>query len=296
MSQKGTVPPYRSRFSDWDKSATVRCRSVHTSISPAEAGLFFSPDLVPIVGHYLDFTDELENAVVAPVAYRLGRGIADFAMERRMRLDARRIAVDEMYHALCATEVIDDIAQRAGITPPPARSQPFLRQLEAVFATLDSRLRPLLTIFFAFVSETLITGSLMQVPRDLRVQSSVRHILADHAEDEMRHHAFFADLFGVLWPQLSPQQQDAIGPALPLFINIFLSSDRDFEIESLRQIGLERADAARVIDETEAQSGLAGSANQFAAATLRYVKRGGLFENAKFADAFEKAGFSRVQC
>src|ERR687886_110138 len=43
-------------------------------------------------------------------------------------------------------------------------------------------------VFFTVVSETLISAILSDIPHDQRVVGAVRAVIADHAEDEGRHH------------------------------------------------------------------------------------------------------------
>jgi len=314
MPGPGGVRPYRGRFSTWDAEASVRAKPILSIDGNRPAhGLFFSPELVPIARHplvvrrgprateivlarhlvhHLDFTDALENVVVTPVAYNLGRGALDLQLSTPMRLDARRIAVDEMHHALCAASIAEDIALAADIQRPDSNGLPLLEQLQSIVAGSDAQLAPLLMTFFAVVSETLITSTLSEVPTDARVLPQVRQVLGDHAEDETRHHAFFADFFAVAWPQLSDVQQRAIGPLLPRFISIFLGFDKAFDESSLRLIGLDEPEIRAVIEDSYADPELQQRGARHAAATVRYFRRAGLLDNQEIADAFFANGLA----
>src|SRR5262249_1512979 len=155
----------------------------------------------------------------------IGRRQLGFAFPPGMIIDARKIAVDEMHHALLTGGFIDEIATQSGVTPPPARRPAFLLALDDIKASHDRALRPLLILFFAIVSETLITGTLTRVPNDERVVAGVRKIFGDHAQDEACHHSYFAEVLLRCWPQLSPSERAVIGPMLPRFIALFLSPD-----------------------------------------------------------------------
>src|SRR4051794_32143253 len=101
---------YYSRFHDWDLRSAVRAKAL-PSFPERETGgrLFFTPELVPAAAHplalaqgdemvhrvlayhllgHLDFTDALENEVVTPVAYMIGRGTLGLQLPADLRADA----------------------------------------------------------------------------------------------------------------------------------------------------------------------------------------------------------------
>ena len=114
-------------------------------------------------------TDILENEVVTPVAYMIARRQVGLAIPATMLVDARRIVVDETHHALMAASLIQDIAATSGVPALPAGRPSFLVELEEIKAAHDRDLAPLLMLFFAIVSETLITRTLTRIPDDERV-------------------------------------------------------------------------------------------------------------------------------
>lgn len=312
------APEYRSRFKDWDTRASVRTKPLRSMPADEHVGkLFFSPEMVPIALHslvadrgpeavhralvyhlltHLDFTDTLENEVVAPVAYGLGRQELGFALPSEMRSDARKIAVDEMHHALFATALIRSIETAAGVQALAPRRPAFLRELDEIQACAPPELRPLLLFFFAVVSETLITGTLSRVPVDDRVVPTVRHILRDHAEDEARHHAYFSEALAVAWPQLTERHRAIVGPLLPRFILMFLTPDFLAIQDSLAAIGLSAQEAERVIDEAHDEQKVAAEVWRSAEPTLRHLRRAGVFEHALTADAFAACGLRGERC
>jgi hypothetical protein len=305
--------PHSSRFEDWDERAAVRVKPLAT-ITPGDRarGLFFSPELVPAASHplvlargptavekvlayhlltHLDFTDVLENEVVLPVAYMIGRERFGLRLPPNMAADARKIAVDEMHHALLATSLVAEIAALSGVAPMAVQRPAFILRLESILAETDLELRALVRFFFAVVSETLITGTLSQVPKDTRVMPGVRQMLRDHAEDETRHHAFFADALMQVWPQLRAHERALIGPLLPEFISLFITPDPMALGEALSQIGLARREIDRLKEEAYATERLNRAAIEGSGVTLRHFRRAGVFEDARTADAFGAAGF-----
>lgn len=303
---------YTSRFKDWDNRASVRTKPLR-NFSMQEGGkLFFTPELVPVSAHplivergtqavhtvlayhlftHLDFTDTLENEVVAPAAYALCRRHVDLHFPEPMLSDARRIAVDEMHHALFASDLVRDIEKASGVEAPILSRPSFLRELDAIQAGADPDQRQLILFFFAAVSETLITGTLAQTPQDERVADTVRDVLRDHAEDEARHHAYFAQALAMAWPRLDAAKRALIGPLLPRFMEMFLTPDRLAMQEWLSCLGLSAKEAERVIEESHPRERDLVRWRRDAAPTLHHMKRAGILEDARAYDAFAASGF-----
>ena len=229
--------------------------------------------------------------MVTPVAYMIGRDRFGLRLPPHMAADARKIAVDEMHHALLATSLVAEIAALAGVTPVAVRRPAFILRLERILAETDAQLRTLVRFFFAVVSETLITGTLSQVPKDARVMPGVRQMLRDHAEDETRHHAFFADALMQVWPRLQAHERALIGPLLPEFISLFMTPDPMALAAALGQVGLGRLEIDRLREEAYAPERLNRAAADGARVTLRHFHRAGVFQDARTADAFAAAGF-----
>jgi hypothetical protein len=302
---------YLSRFKDWSTRSSVRSKPLR-SLDRDELGtqLFFSPELVPVATHplvlergpsatrrvliyhlytHLDFTDTLENEVVVPASYALSRQQTGLRFPREMLADARKIAVDEMHHALFATELVRDIETVSRVAAPELGRPSFLRELDAIQARTAPELRELVLFFFAVISETLITGTLSRVPADERVVPTIRRILHDHAEDEARHHAYFAAALEVAWPQLKAAKK-VIGPMLPGLIKMFLAPDR-LAIQSwLFALGFSARETEQVIEDAHSDRTVNIEARAGAEITLRHLRRIGVFEDARTADAFAEAG------
>ncbi len=105
-------------------------------------------------------------------------------------------------------------------------------------------------IFFTIVSETLISAILSGIPSDPRVVTAVRELVADHAQDEGRHHAYFSRLLEFTWPRLSKAQRALIGPLLPEMILAFLEPDFVAIAGNLRACGLTAEQIDQVMTES----------------------------------------------
>jgi hypothetical protein len=301
---------YRSRFQNWKTHSAVRSKPLPEFIRGG-AKLFFTPELVPLVEHplvsaqgddaihqvltrhllsHLNFTDVLENEVVTPVAYMLWRRKLDLSLPPAMLVDARKIAVDEMHHALLATGFIEEISALSGVDPLPAQCPSFLLELDVIKSQHESRHVPLLMLCFAIVSETLITSTLTQVPNDDRVVAGVRTILKDHAEDEARHLVYFAQILTTCWPRLTPAQRALVGPLLPRFISMFLAPDLLDVQGCLAALGFSADAAEQIIEEVYPRERILSDIRLKADSSVRLMRRAGVLEDPRTSDSFCQFG------
>jgi hypothetical protein len=140
----------------------------------------------------------------------------------------------------------------------------------------------------------LISATLAQIPRDAQVVSVVREVVNDHAEDEGRHHAYFASLLHALWPRLTPKQQGIIGPLLPEFIFAFLSPDYGALRYELASYGLKDATIERIFAEAYPPNLTVQSTRLAAKATLRHFEQNGVFEEPHTREAFLASGLIAI--
>ncbi len=305
-------PGYLSRFERWDDLASVR-RRPRRHFAAVEVGLYFPPELYPIVSHpvvvakgsavveglllqrlydYLDFTTELETLAVIPVATKISRGRSGLVLPGQMRADAYKIVTDEAWHAqfshefACEIEAVTRVPWlRRGASTPPA----FLGRLDEVRGRLPQHLRGVEGLLFAIVSETLISGMLSVIPRDDRLPQSVRDVIRDHAEDEGRHHVYFRSVLSQLWTALGRSERQALGPLIPAAVYAFLEPDYAQAAHHLRAIGLSGEQIDQVIEESwpvrRVRSDIAAAAAQL----TRYLGDVGALEDARTHEAFEQA-------
>lgn len=303
---------YDSKLQDWDTRSTVRAKPRRMLREEESQGmLYFPPELVPLAQHptivnlgpsvvrriviqhlytYLDFTTRLEHDVVNSVAHRIAHEKIGFAVPREMLFDAYKLYCDEAYHALFSVDLKLQVAAATGVNPLPVNTPSFLQRLHILQESVPRDLQPLAEVFFTIVSETLISATLAQIPRDRRVVSVVREVVADHAEDEGRHHAYFSSLLQVLWPQLTPQQQQIIGPLLPEFILGFLEPDYSSAERTLTNLDLSPRSIQQILQESYVPEQVLTHARMAASATLRLFERNGVFHEPHTAEAFFKRG------
>lgn len=295
----------------WDDRSSVRSkpRKVASEIEPGKT--LFPRSLLPIVDHealkhmcpettgslvnlrlflYLDFTTALEQEVVNPVLVDVSKGLADLEFSPTLRLDAHRIYVDEGYHALAAVDLAQQISNM--VTTPYKRvsQHEFTGRLRRIMSSAPKSASRLTAIAAATVSETLISGTLSQIPRDESVAQVIRQTVAEHAADERTHHAYFTRLHEVIWPRLSREQQRLLAPLYADFILDFLAPDRENLKIILQQAGVPEDTARKVVNETYESIDLLPAIRHAARATMRLLQRTGVMEIAEAQERFEVKG------
>ncbi|MGW1728314.1 diiron oxygenase [Streptomyces sp. NPDC002306] len=311
----GTAPArpvaatYASRFGRWDDLAAVR-RKPRRHLSEA-AGLYFPPELYPVVTHplvaargtaavrtlllhrlydYLDFTTELENLAVIPVASKIARGTSGLLLPRQMQADAFKIVTDEAWHAQFSYDFVQELEHVTQVPHAAAGLPVFIRRLDEIAALLPCEVAGLEALVFAIVSETLISGILSDLPRDERLPQPVRDLIRDHAEDEGRHHVYFRSVLRHLWPALSPRERRAVGPHIPAIIEAFLTPDHTQTALRLAAAGLSDDEIVQVVTESWPAPELQAAIAQSAAPAVRYFTEVGALDDSRTRHAFLQAG------
>ncbi|MFF3216345.1 diiron oxygenase [Streptomyces sp. NPDC002886] len=305
---------YTSRFERWDALASVRRRPRREFEGEGTGSLFFPPELYPVVKHpmvasrgeavvrglllqrlydYLDFTTELENLAVIPVATKISRGRSGLGLPEHMRADAHKIVTDEAWHAQFSDDFVRQITSSTGcprLGVEGSEGPSFVTRLDELRERLPHALRGVEALLFAIVSETLISGILSDIPRDDRLPSPVRELVRDHAEDEGRHHVYFRSVLRYLWPALTPSERRAVGPLVPGAIHAFLEPDYGRAASHLAGIGLKREEIDQVISESwpahEVRRDISGAASQL----TRYFAEVGALDDVRTLSSFEEAG------
>lgn len=299
-------------FENWYERAGVR--SVPRRITPEDQDIlksFFPKHLVPHLNHplledqeeplrryaeaqhlyqWLNFTAEFEVSVVLRATQRIADNKSGLELSRRIRMDAFKICVDENYHALYSMDAVDQIERRSGIKSLEYTFKPFLAGLDGV-ADKHPEHRQLIQLLQVVVFETLITALLNDVPKDPGVITLVRDIVKDHAVDEGRHHAYFAEFFRTLWAQLTTSERRLVARLLPEIIIQSLQPATRSARTALAQAGLSDAAVRTIIgDSYNRQSVMAGIVHA-SARTVALFEECGVLDTAEGRDAFARAGF-----
>lgn len=166
----------------------------------------------------------------------------------------------------------------------------FLRRLADFQDELPRRYRALLELVFVVISETLISGTLAEVPDRPDVVSAVRETVADHATDEGRHHAYFAAFLKYLWAQLPATDRLRVSLWIPRLTDTFLRPDLVAIREELAGYGLSEEDAATVVDDVYSSEEVSAYRSRVARLTLRYFAELDAFQTEQARDELSAYG------
>lgn len=313
-STTNAISQYTSKFDNWDERATVRVKPRRVLMEEEEKGkVFFPPDLVPITQHpivremgsrverellirhlfhYLDFTTYLEHDLVNTAARRIAINDIDYDIPEKMRFDAYKLYCDEAYHALFSEDMKRQIACATGVREEANSMPTFLSWCREIQASQPRELFGFFELFFATIAETLISSSLVQIPRDTRVITAVRTLVADHAEDEAFHFKYFSSLFRILWPQMSKDQKGRLGPLLPEFIMKFLQPDRAKIRLDLTAVGLTPEQIDQVVRDSYSEGEVLKSIIRTARMPLRLFEELDVKADTRTAEAFDQFGLA----
>ena len=303
---------YNSMFREWDAQASVRSDPRIVFQDEESMGkVYFSPDLVPIVKHplvvklglavrreiliqhlynYFDFTACFEVEVVNWGVKQIFLKQTGFELPGEMLFDAYKIYCDEAYHSLFSADLKFQVQAATGIAPNPLDFRAFLLKLEKVQADVPADLKPTTRLFIVILFETLISLILHQIPRDGQVISAVRQSVADHADDEARHHAYFSTMLDIIWPQIPRAQQAIIGPLLPQFIIKSLEPHYETIKQRLAKFDLTRDEVEQVVEESYPYAEVIAGLRKTARVTLSILERNGIYEDSKTLAAFQASG------
>lgn len=304
------VPAYRSPFDRWDAQSWVRSKPRCNDAFAPDLH-FFPPDLCPPLVHpavralapearsrllvhqlylYLEFTVRLETGPVNEACLHLRSGTVLPWLPQTMRDDVLRIYTDEAGHAEMSDTLLSRVRAATGVEPL-AHDPAFLAELATLHAEDSGLDSAMVTLFFVIVSETLITASLRRIPHDDRVQRQVRDLVADHAADEGRHHAYFQQLFAHLWPRLPPATRRRAGVLLPRMMLAFLTPDAGAMTAVLADCGVDQP--AAVVSDVLTDPRTADGIREGARPSLRMFRAQGVFDDPEVSAAFAAAGLRR---
>jgi P-aminobenzoate N-oxygenase AurF len=299
--------PYRSAFKRWHQLASVRAPR-RTGVEDAAHLCHFPPELTPVMHpevealgaqarerilvrclqQYLNFTTELESVTVIPVVGLIARGESGVDVPMAMRSDAYKIGTDESWHAQFSFDLILTVSDRTGVPFDPVPSA-FVSELERIGQEFPDRLRGMERQAFAIVSELLISRYLSDLPADDRLPGDVRELIADHALDEGRHHAYFKAFLKRLWATMDVRDRQALGPLLPALIRAFLAPDRGAMYAALAAERLAPEVARGVLDEVYDDAAVLETVAQGARPAVEYFRSLGMLDEPRTLEAFQMA-------
>lgn len=300
-----TSDSYESHFLKWDELSYIRKKPRRAT--PFDRNLYFYPEgLATLFAHpkvkkapehvrrkllvlhlynYLEFTVRLELGPVNEINKLLCHEEFLPWLPSQMRADAFKIYVDEgahaeMSHVLMMAVQESTKVERLRLTPA------FLRTLDGLVSGEQPEYRPLIKLFFVIISETLITGSLVKLPKDESVQRAVRDLANDHATDEGRHHAYFRKVFEYVWPRLPREMRRKVGVLLPDMILAFLQPDKSALTRMLESFPEEFPRPAQIVEEVVDYNSTRNGIVSSASPTLKMLRENDVFDDPVIDNAF----------
>jgi hypothetical protein len=304
---------YKSRFERWEETAVVH--GGHRLAPLDDSLLYFSRAVAPAFSHpevrnsseevqrgllvlslfdWLEFTEWLEMVPVNDCCDLLRRAHFLPWLPAQMHTDALKIYTDEAGHAQMSHDLARAVEEQTGYESLRLRP-PFLDVFDELVRAHDSQLEPLLILCFAIVSETLITGSLKKLPKDLEVQAAVREFASHHAQDEANHHHYFRELCEILWPRLPRELRRMIGPLLPRMVRTFLEPRFESTARILSQFPDSFPEPRRVAEEVLTDDVTADAIRTASRPTLRMFTACGVFDDQDVFDCFIDHGLQPPQ-
>lgn len=291
-------------FARWDDRAAVRTKPLRI-LDGEHAGPYFPPEFVPAAAHplvaergcgpavnvqallqYLWFTSELEQFAVLPVTASIASGRCGMEIPSPLRHDAYAITTDEAWHAQLSAGLALEVTMATGVAPATPETPAFVAKIAELRGVVEPPLRPAVDMMAAIVSETLISAKLADIPHDGRLPIAVREMVADHAEDEGRHHAYFRQILPPFWATLSPQDRNILGRLVPPLIQAFLAPDPAALRSGLQSVGFNAGEVDRILRESVSEVVPYRSARRAASSTVRYFREVGALDDAQVLEAF----------
>ncbi len=140
------------------------------------------------------------------------------------------------------------------------------------------------------VFETLVTAIFADIPNDLRVLPIVRQLVADHAADERRHHAYFATFFRELWASMDRPVRLLTGRLLPDLITESLQPATRPAFDALLACGFATGQARDIVADAYNLDAVRQGIRFAARRTIALFEDCGVTGEPGADDAFRAAG------
>lgn len=264
------------RYKQWTKLAAVRTKSDYLVPKYESCTPLFPIERQPILSHDIVSALPLEkrNFILVQSLYRYLHEISDietgFIYETAIRIAMNRnfpkevsmevftVAIDEVYHAYCAVDLIDQLQRQLSISPIEFPTTQFETTILETKRMLTPTLHKDFEVVAVSISESFIGSEAAELSKEENLHKTVRDFTYDHMLDEVRHSRIFVEVLKSHWSNLTPKSQAIFIEILPKFISgIFHpKSQMIFDRKILKAIGLEETKIEKVINDTYTEDNL----------------------------------------
>lgn len=300
-----------SIVNSWDSRSAVRSKSRRILDRDTAKRTFFPLALAPCATHplvtakgqeaideflirrlylYLDAISVIELEIVNPVLVGLTTGRLGLELPDDMRLDAYRIYCDEAYHAVSVVDLRLQVEALTQVRSRPVRRLPFAQSLRLARSEFPAAMVGYVDLCAAIVSETLISGALSEIPRDVNVNDTVRASVADHAADERVHHAYFARVLEIMWQQVGERGRAELTRLLGNLVLAFLDPNLAAQASILVQMGFGVEAAQQICAESIGRVRYSTEMHRAARGTLSAMRRVGALDDKRVQDSLCELG------
>jgi hypothetical protein len=263
----------QDNVSRWYANATVR-HSPRIMVPNSSKGEFIFPRSRQLISEHPSVTAKGHEAVAYVLAqsaykymYEIGLLETRFVIDCSLNIinnqikgfnddekrEALTIVIDEGYHAYVALDFIIQMKELTGVQPievPETNGN--LRAVRQAMDALPVSMHNDFQLISVCLAEHTLTKDLLSIGREKDATQSFTQVMTDHVSDEGRHANYFARLMKEHWARLPEATRTTIGFMLPNYLDDYLAGDdeRSFDKKVLLALGMEEAEALRVIDDT----------------------------------------------
>jgi hypothetical protein len=271
---KSTAHVFQTKRADWEKYSAIRNKPGYVLSEPEEGQYYFPLARQPLCFHELVKSrgnSTIEYLLIQSL-YRNLNEIADIEtgiiyecaiavasnknFPSEITMDAFTVAIDEVYHAYLATDLIQQLSTKTGILPlklPTTQLELAMLQTKRI---IPPSLHKDFELIAVSITESLIGSEAGNLAREEGLHKTVKEFTYDHMVDEVRHSRIFNMILRTHWSNMSSSNQEIISKVLPNFISSIFQqeSQKLFDKALLIAIGFSEDEIDHIIRETYMES------------------------------------------
>jgi hypothetical protein len=244
---------------EWEKKSTVRAhkrtRLTADSVTHFEEKFLLKPFLdfeeikkvsedtlktfyIKSISNMLNGVSVFESSFVTYQCSKLINQEIGVKLTDSIKQVALAIGTDEMYHALVAAELLNDIKELTGIRPDAVEGQSPKnedvindtarpRALEFFKKSLPKHLELIGETTLLCILENGVVDKFIQRARDSNTRNPIDIYIREHLADESRHKIFFQYLLKYIWSSISEDDRLSLGKAISDYFYIYYGHSRE---------------------------------------------------------------------